>query len=160
MPFLTKRHLTRVPSRLRVTLAMVRGELKGVPINAVETFFKSDMFRPPWPKTSSCLSAGAQIPQLEFSRLLESSERTVQLNSAEPPSMTVVLLGIWPSIWPEVRRNHPHSTHQGEHLKRSYIIHLPETQQTPIASRLKMVRSMVYCLILSQARTKALKYYI
>ena len=34
------KHLTRVPSRLRVTLAMVRGELKGAPINAVEPSMK------------------------------------------------------------------------------------------------------------------------
>ena len=93
------KHLTRVPLRLRVTLAMVRGELKGVPINAVEPS-KSVILMLLIPKSCSVLPGpGIRIAQTEFKRVgLGSFDRTVQLNSAEPPSKTEALLGSWSNV--------------------------------------------------------------
>ena len=91
------KHLTRVPSRLRVTLAMVRGELKGAPINAVEPSMKLTILAPA-PKNSS-ISPGTRTAQTESTRVgLGSFDRTVQLNSAEPPSKTEALLGSWSNV--------------------------------------------------------------
>ena len=78
-------------------LAMVRGELKGVPTDAVEPFMKLSTLVPA-PKNSS-VPPGAWTPQTESIRVgLGSFERTVQLNSAEPPSFIVALLGRGPNL--------------------------------------------------------------
>ena len=93
-------HLTRVPSRLRVTLAMVRGELKGAPINAVEPSSKSVILMLLIPKSCSVPPGpGIRIAQTESKRVgLGSFDRTVQLNSAEPPFKTEALLGSWSNV--------------------------------------------------------------
>ena len=94
------KHLTRVPSRLWVTLVMVRGELKGAPINAVKPSSKSVILMLLIPKSCSVLPRpGIRIAQTESKRVgLGSVDRTVQLNSAEPPSVIVALLGSWSNV--------------------------------------------------------------
>ena len=77
---------------------MVRGELKFIPMNAVEVFFKPTILTLLIPKTCS-VPPGAWTPQTESRRVgLGSFDRTVQVNSAEPPSVTVALLGSWSNV--------------------------------------------------------------
>ena len=125
-----KRHLTRVLSRLRVMLAMVRGELKLAPTNAVDPFFKPTILTLLTPNSCS-VSPGTTTPQTESRRVgLGSFDRTVQPNSAEPPSVTVTLLGSWSNVWPRCEKECAFVTpqvKQSPSTTRSYTWNIADT---------------------------------